>query len=104
MLLACSASPGLVSAPMLQSSPDFVRVDLATNTQIQLSTQASFTQISLRAKKEFRFDKMGMLESELFYLLLRLDHNSQLLLSLDSVEDIYALWKNDVFYYGVSII
>jgi hypothetical protein len=83
---------------MLQSSPDFVGVDLATDAHIQLCPQAGFPEVSVKPPREFRFHKVTLQDAESFYLLLRLDYRSQLLLSLHSIKDIYALFEPTVFY------
>jgi hypothetical protein len=104
LVLACSMPAGFGATSLLRSSQDFVAVDLSSDTRVRLFPQTSFAETSLNATRRFRFDQSQVVASELFYLLLRFDHTSKELFSLPSIDEIYAQWKYDVFYYSAATI
>jgi hypothetical protein len=93
LLVACFASPGLASEFILQANEDFPGVTLASDTRIHLSHQACSAYLQPRWGPEMPFR-----QSEVVFLLLRLDDTSQRLFSIASLNDLYALCKHDVYY------
>ena len=103
-LSSCSESSSLASTRFLETNPDCIGVDLTNDARVQLFPQARFPKALVTPQREFRLDNATMIRSELFYLLLRREDTSHLLVPPKSVDDIYATWTYDVVDYSVSAI